>query len=271
MKIIGTLSILLSILTLVMLLRYLLKQADQSVSSTVSSKSSFLIPWIAVVSCLAWSVAQSVFTPKGVDLNFYNSLLITAFVVNILLLVMSSFKSIEHAGLLVLPITLVSVTLGLGSHQVSTTPSMNPGMQAHIITSMVAFSILGLAAVQSILLFFQERSLHNHSSIFLLRSLPSLHETETLLFQFISTGMVILTLSLGTGFIFIEDIFAQHLAHKTTLSCLAWLVFLTLIVGRARFGWRGQTAIKWSLGGFSFLILAYYGSKFVLELILSNP
>lgn len=83
--------------------------------------------------------------------------------------------------------------------------------------------------------------------------------------------MVILTLSLGTGFIFIEDIFAQHLAHKTTLSCLAWLVFLTLIVGRVRFGWRGQTAIKWSLGGFSFLILAYYGSKFVLELILSNP
>ena len=266
MKIIGTLSILLTILTLVMLIKYLLRQADQ----TVSSKISFIAPWAAMVLSLAWWLNHNVFTPAGVDLNFYNSLIITAFVVNVLLIVMSCFKSIEHAGLLVLPITLVSLTLSMGSHHMASTPSMNAGMQLHIITSMVAFSILGLAAVQAILLFFQERSLHNHSSVFLLRSLPSLHESEAQLFQFITTGMVILTLSLSTGFVFIEDIFAQHLAHKTTLSCIAWLVFLILIIGRIKFGWRGQTAIKWALGGFSFLILAYYGSKFVLELILSN-
>ncbi len=265
-QIIGTLSILLTILTLVMLIKYLLRQTDQ----TISSKMGFIAPWTAMVLSLAWWLHHNVFTSAGIDLNFYNSLAITAFVVNVLLLSMSCFKPTQHAGLIVLPITLIAVALSMGSHQISTTPDMNAGMQLHIITSMVAFSILGLAAVQAILLFFQERSLHNHSSVFLLRSLPSMHESEAQLFQFITTGMVILTASLATGFVFIEDIFAQHLAHKTTLSCIAWLVFLILIMGRIKFGWRGQTAIKWALGGFSFLILAYYGSKFVLELILSN-
>ena len=266
MKIIGTLSILLTILTLAILVKYLLRQTDQ----TNSSKVSFLAPWTVMVLSLAWWLNHNVFTSAGVDLNFYNSLVVTAFVVNVLLLTMSCFKSTEHAGLIVLPITLISVTLSMGPHQMSTTPNMNAGMQLHIITSMVAFSILGLAAVQATLLFFQERSLHNHSSVFLLRSLPSLHESEAQLFQFITAGMVILTASLATGFVFIEDIFAQHLAQKTTLSCIAWLVFLILIIGRVNFGWRGQTAIKWALGGFSFLILAYYGSKFVLELIMAN-
>ena len=68
--------------------------------------------------------------------------------------------------------------------------------------------------------------------------------------------------------IHIEDIFAQDLAHKTILSSLAWVVFVILLWGRMQFGWRGTTAIRWSLSGFTFLILAYFGSKFVLELIL---
>jgi ABC-type uncharacterized transport system permease subunit len=101
-----------------------------------------------------------------------------------------------------------------------------------------------------------------------LRALPSLHESETLLFQTISLGVAILTIALVEGFIYVEDIFAQHLVHKTFLSSLAWVVFVILLWGRMQFGWRGTTAIRWSLSGFTFLILAYFGSKFVLELIL---
>jgi ABC-type uncharacterized transport system permease subunit len=84
----------------------------------------------------------------------------------------------------------------------------------------------------------------------------------------IAAGFVLLTLSLVSGFAFLEDMFAQHLVHKTVLSTLAWIVFGALLVGRFRYGWRGRTAIIWTLGGFVILILAYFGTKAVLELIL---
>jgi ABC-type uncharacterized transport system permease subunit len=91
---------------------------------------------------------------------------------------------------------------------------------------------------------------------------------EALLFQMLGTGLVFLTISLISGFLFIEDLFAQHLVHKTVLSLLAWVIFTGLLIGRSRYGWRGQTAIQWTLIGFVLLLLAYFGSKLVLELIL---
>jgi ABC-type uncharacterized transport system permease subunit len=93
---------------------------------------------------------------------------------------------------------------------------------------------------------------------------------ETLLFQLIGVGFVLLSMALVTGAIYMENMFAQHLVHKTILSIIAWLVFATLLWGRWRFGWRGRTAIRWTLSGFALLALAYLGSKLVLEIILNR-
>jgi len=93
---------------------------------------------------------------------------------------------------------------------------------------------------------------------------------ESLLFQMLGTGLFFLTISLVSGFIFIEDLFAQHLAHKTVLSIIAWIIFSSLLIGRLRYGWRGRTAVRWTLTGFILLLLAYFGSKLVLELILNK-
>lgn len=82
-------------------------------------------------------------------------------------------------------------------------------------------------------------------------------------------GTVLLTLSLATGFLFFDNIREQHLAHKMAFSTLAWLIYGILLWGRVRLGWRGRKAIHWTLGGFVALLLAYFGSKFVLELILA--
>ena len=79
-----------------------------------------------------------------------------------------------------------------------------------------------------------------------------------------------MTVSLVSGFVFLDDMLAQHLAHKTVLSILAWLVFAGLLAGRWLAGWRGQLAVRWTLGGFLSLMLAYFGSKMVLELILGR-
>jgi len=208
------------------------------------------------------------YNEDGVNFYFYNALFIAAFSICLILYLASLFKNVEHLGLIVLPVTLVCIILNLlflkpGSHH-----NLDQGIQVHIISSITAFSILALAAVQAILLFFQNSLLKSHSSNGLLRAVPSLHENETLLFQTISLGVLTLTIALVTGFIFLEDIFAQHLVHKTILSSLAWIVFVILLAGRMQFGWRGTTAIRWSLAGFTFLILAYFGSKFVLELVL---
>jgi ABC-type uncharacterized transport system permease subunit len=67
---------------------------------------------------------------------------------------------------------------------------------------------------------------------------------------------------------FLDDMRAQHLGHKTILSVAAWSVFAVLLIGRYRNGWRGRKAVRYTLGGFTTLMLAYFGSKVVLELIL---
>ena len=84
-------------------------------------------------------------------------------------------------------------------------------------------------------------------------------------------SQVLLALAILTGALFLENMFAQHLAHKTILSIIAWLVFAVLLWGKHRLGWRGTTAVRWTVAGFVLLILAYFGSKFVLELVLHRP
>ena len=70
--------------------------------------------------------------------------------------------------------------------------------------------------------------------------------------------------------LFINDIFAQHLVHKTILSIVTWLVFALLLWGRWRYGWRGSLAVRLTLAGIVLLLLAYFGSKLVLEVILGR-
>jgi ABC-type uncharacterized transport system permease subunit len=86
----------------------------------------------------------------------------------------------------------------------------------------------------------------------------------------IGAGFALLTLALLTGFIFVTNLRAQHLEHKTILSIAAWVVFAVLLVGRVRYGWRGRSAVRLTLSGFGVLVLAYFGSKFVLEYILGR-
>ena len=232
------------------------------------SRMRFLIPWTLALITTAIIILPCIFIAEGIHFEFYNSLLFVAFIICALLYLICLLKPVEHVGLIVLPATLICLILNLLFLESRPAAQLSSGIQLHIITSIIAFSILCLAAAQAILLFFQERVLKQHANTGILRALPSLHDNETMLFQTISLGVIILTLALITGFIYLDDIFAQHLAHKTALSSLAWLVFVILLWGRMQFGWRGSIAIRWSLSGFTFLILAYFGSKFVLELIL---
>jgi ABC-type uncharacterized transport system permease subunit len=141
---------------------------------------------------------------------------------------------------------------------------------AHIVLSTVAYALLTIAAAMSIALALLDQRLRNRKPLGKLSMLPSVEALEAGTFYALGAGFAILTLALFSGFIFVEDLFAQNLSRKTILSCLAWLVFAILLFGRWQFGWRGRTATRWTLSGFGLLGLAYFGSKIVLESILGR-
>jgi ABC-type uncharacterized transport system permease subunit len=103
-------------------------------------------------------------------------------------------------------------------------------------------------------------------------SLPPLMTLEALLFRIITLGFVLLSLTLGSGFVFSEELFGQaaRFNHKTVFGVISWIIFAALLVGRHGWGWRGRTALRWTLAGFAALLLAYVGSMFVLEVVLGR-
>ena len=143
-------------------------------------------------------------------------------------------------------------------------------LTAHIILSTVAYALITIAAAMAIALALLDRRLRSRQPLGHLAILPSVEALESGLFQALGAGFTLLTLALFSGFVFVENIFAQQLSRKTVLSCLAWAVFAILLLGRWRFGWRGRTAMRWTLSGFALLALAYFGSKLVLESILGR-
>lgn len=218
-----------------------------------------------------WLIYDAVFSQPGLNLGFFNALALTSWTVVTLLLISSLTKPVENLGVLLLP--LAAITLFLEALYPSVgfmRQTVGWDIKIHVLISMLAYSLLTLASVQAILLAIQDHHLRIRQPGGFVRALPPLQTMESLLFEMIGAGFVLLTLALLSGFAFLEDMFAQHLVHKTVLSTLGWLVFGGLLVGRLRYGWRGRTAIIWTLSGFVILILAYFGSKAVLELILQR-
>ncbi len=237
-----------------------------------TSLSKTLILFIGLLGVFAQSYALylDILRPLEINLGFYNSLsIISAFIALFTLITALRYRT-ELLVLIILPLTMLSMILDMNftsSHLLE--PHSPDALYFHVITSLVAYSILALAALLAIILSIQNRLLHNHQPGGLISLLPPLKTLENLLFEALTVGFICLSISLASGLIFLEDMFTQQLAHKTVLSIIAWFVFLILLIGRWFLGWRGRIAIRWTLVGFFSLMLAYYGSKFVLEVILS--
>jgi len=145
-----------------------------------------------------------------------------------------------------------------------------PLFMAHLTIALLAYSLFTFAALHAILMAVAERSLHNKPTLIRLPDFPPLLNMENLLFKVITVGFVLLTLTLISGVLFSEELFHQPMrfTHKNVFAMLSWLIFGGLLAGRYQYGWRGRTAIRWTLWGFVLLVLAYLGSKFVLEILL---
>lgn len=190
------------------------------------------------------------------------------------LAVLACLISIERQNRVLGVILLASAALGAAVTGTGRTyaQATAPGWEltAHILLSMGAAALLFAAAVTALLLVFLDRRLRTRRIAHLPSVLPPLDALEKVMFRLIGAGFALLTLSLFTGFVFVTNLFTQHLIHKTVLSLAAWTIFGVLLIGRSRFGWRGRSAVGWTLSGFGVLALAYFGAKFVLEDVLGR-
>ena len=204
----------------------------------------------------------------ALDLHFFAALSLVAFVVSALTLLVNASRPVAALGVIVFPLTAALVAVDSFLAPATLPQPMDWHIKLHVTVALVAFGVLSIAAALAILLATQERALRNRQFGRWLRALPPLTLTETLLFRLISAGFVLLTLTLLTGVLFVDNLFGQHLAHKTVLSIVAWLMFGVLLYGRWRHGWRGARAVNLTLIGMAALVLAFFGSKAVLELVL---
>jgi ABC-type uncharacterized transport system permease subunit len=174
---------------------------------------------------------------------------------------------------LVLPLAALCAALPAVFPHVRSIPHAGSwGFKLHFLTAMLAYSLFTLSALHAVFMGYAERKLHQHALTKSLASLPPLLTMEALLFRIIVIAFVLLTVALGSGVLFSEEIFGKALTldHKTLFAFASWGIFAALLVGRHVYGWRGRTALRWTMAGFMALLLAYIGSRFVLEIVLGR-
>jgi ABC-type uncharacterized transport system permease subunit len=219
-----------------------------------------------------WLLYEGVFA-KELRFGFAQALSVMMFLGVAVYWVESLFYDVEGMQPLVLPLAAVAAPL----------PALFPGLASsgahaqaaefklHLALAMIAYGLFVIALLHATLMAIAERQLHNKGTA-AFPNLPPLLTLETLLFRMIAAAFVFLTLTLITGIAFSEELFGRALRfdHKTVFAVLSWLIFGLLLAGRWRYGWRGRTALRWTLTGFVMLLLAYVGSRFVLEVLLGR-
>ena len=186
----------------------------------------------------------------------------------------SDLYRIEGLQALVMPVAAVCAFLPALLPPARALPNTElPVFQVHLMIALLAYSFFTIASLHVLLMAVIENRLHGRGLPTALQRLPALLTMETLLFRIILAGFVLLTLTLATGVIYSETLFGQAMrfSHKTFFAVASWIIFAALLAGRHFYGWRGRIALRWTLAGFLSLLLAYVGSRFVLEVLLHRP
>lgn len=243
-----------------------------SIRETTSSRWLTLTPALIGTVIHAIILKQLIYPGHGViNLGFFTSFCLISWLVSLQILISSLYRPLESLGIVMFPVSGLTTILATQFPSPMTMSEISsPFIHGHIMLSVIAYSLIMLSALQAVTLAYQDHAIRSHHPGGFIRFLPPLHDMETLLFQMLGFGFIFLTTSLITGFFFVENLFAQHLVHKTVLSIIGWIILAILLYGRFRFGWRGKVAIRWTLTSFVFIMLAYFGSKLVLEFILTG-
>lgn len=216
-------------------------------------------------------VSDAVLQESGVRLGVITMASMFALILAATNTIIGYFRRTESLLAPAYPVAIIGLLITLlFNDQVQPSPHLPHGIFAHILLSISAYCVLALALSQAILLWIQNYQLKHHHIHDLFNLLPPIQTMEAILFDLIAVSLALLTLAIGTGFVFVDDFFAQHLLHKTTFALGSWCVLSLMMFGRSLWGWRGMVAVKWTLTGFILLTLGYFGSKVMLELVLQR-
>jgi len=235
------------------------KQIDRNV---------FVLSLVALVlhAVIVWS---TIIRDGGFNLGFYKESALIFLVINVACITSLARRPLQNLLVVLFPLSAMAVLVSTFAPDTSAVVGdLSGGIMLHISSSILAYAVLTLAVFQSALLAVQDHQLKHRHTRGIIQILPPLQLMESMLFELLWIGVSLLTISIASGFVFIDDIFAQHLIHKTVLTIIAWVLFSVLLWGHYQLGWRSQTAVRLTLAGFVLLMLAFFGSKLVLELIL---
>ena len=218
-------------------------------------------------------IAHTMFAPDGLHLGAGNAVSAILWLTVLIYWAGNFFYRLDGLQSLVLPVAAVAVLLPTVLPSVRPLPNTELVVfKLHLLIAMLAYSLFTIASLHVLLMALLERRLHDGSLPRVLQGLPPLLAMETLLFRIIWAGFILLTATIASGVLFSEELFgrAARLNHKTVFGVLSWIIFAALLGGRHIYGWRGRVAVRWTLTGFLMLVLAYVGSRFVLEVILGR-
>ena len=222
-------------------------------------------------------LGHGVYRDGALRFGFAHALSATLWITALIVCLETLFSASRGMFLLVLPLAALASCLPLFfPGTIVGSSSASPLFQLHLLLAILAYSLLTIAAIHAVLMATMERRLHGDATVapgrmgFVIERLPPLLAMEGVLFRLITVGFLLLTATLVSGIFFSEELFGRPLRfdHKTVFAIAAWLVFGGLLAGRMVFGWRGRTALRWTLTGFAMLMLAYVGSHFVVEVLL---
>jgi ABC-type uncharacterized transport system permease subunit len=218
-------------------------------------------------------IARAMFAPDGLHLGVGNAVSAILWLTVLIYWAGNFFYRLDGLQSLVLPVAAVAALLPAMLPSVRPLPNTELVVfKIHLLIAMLAYSLFTIASLHVLLMALLERRLHDGSVPRALQGLPPLLAMETLLFRIIWAGFILLTATLASGVLYSEELFgrAARFNHKTVFGVLSWVIFAALLGGRHVYGWRGRVAVRWTLTGFLMLVLAYVGSKFVLEVILGR-
>ncbi len=247
-------------------------------ANAVTHNPRFLIPSLTTLAIAlhGYLLYPSIYGANGANISFGLAISMAGWISVALYLCISLIRKTINPGIIVLPIGLIALLIGaLSINQTSVNHAfaieqIHTGMGWHIALAIPVYGILCVAFAQACLLIVQDRLLHKPKSN-TLPSLPAIQTMESNLFWLTLLGFVLMTANLVVGIIANFRHFGTLLNfnHHILLSLLAWCCFACLLLGRQIAGWRGQTAAKWTIVAFGILVLAYFGTRFVNELLLS--
>jgi len=246
-------------------------------------RAALLVP----IALHGWLLHQDLIAPAQLRFGFGQALSVMLWLGVAIYWVESLFYGLDGMQPLMLPLAALAAPLPTVFPGLAVTHTASVEFRLHLILGMAAYSVFTMAMLHALLMALAERSLHKMRKAPAgdgpggprigplrgpLAGLPPLLTLERLLFRLIALAFILLTLTLATGLVFSESLFGRALRfdHKTLFALLSWLTFAVLLLGRYAYGWRGRMALRFTLLGFVMLLLAYVGSRFVLEVVLGR-